>query len=103
MSAETSLNREGKETSEYKEAKKTGWLAWAGLIIGYLVTASPQILETVTGVAGKDSMTAKIVGGILMAVSVLAKLASSNGYIKSRTDVKRSIADMDIAKNLPKK
>lgn len=79
--------KNGRETSEYEQAKSAGVMGWVALILGVLTTQGALLLEKIS--AGHEGATWAIVAGAVVAFAGLVQTTLAKlGYIKSRSDVK---------------
>jgi len=87
--------KDGIKTSEYATAKSHGWVAYAVMAIGLIIAFSSQITGAVEGTAA-----ATWVGGVLTAIAFAGKTLTSLGYMRTRADVKRAAAEVEMTKNV---
>ena len=88
------MAKEGKDTTEYKEAQSATWLSIAGLILAAVLAYAPNLIEKLNG----ESKWAIIAGGAVGILAIVQSTLVKLGYIKSRTDVKKAISAESIAK-----
>lgn len=86
----------GSTTSEYAIARAANTIGMIGLILGIIIAIGGGVLEAVE-LPGK---WAAIVGAVVAGASAVQTALVSQGYIKSRTEVKVS-ADALAAKRPP--
>ncbi|RKZ99096.1 MAG: hypothetical protein DRQ46_00270 [Gammaproteobacteria bacterium] len=87
--------KDGIKTSEFATAKAHGWFAIVIMIIGVVIAFSAQITGIVEGTAA-----ATWVGGIMAAIAFAGKTLTDLGYMKTRADVKRAAAEIEMTKNV---
>lgn len=83
-----SKSKEGKETSEFKQARGAGWLGYVLVILGVMVSMGPAVVEGLP----VDGKAAVIVGAVVVIAGALVKVLSALGYMTSRTRVKEAEA-----------
>jgi hypothetical protein len=87
--------KEGKDTSEGKLARSTGWVAIAMMIAGLVVTYLPGLHESLA-----EGSTAYAICGMLITVAgLVVKLGSALGYTKARTALKVPLLEALKAEN----
>lgn len=88
------MSNEGRDTTEFREAKSANWISVVAMVLGAIVAYAPKLLE----MAPEDSKWAVIGGASVALCGVILKMLTSLGYIKSRTDVKVAEALKDTGK-----
>ena len=78
----------GSETTEYKEAKETGFIGKLMVVLGMLVTFGGSVAQ----ILGVDSKAGIIAGAVVVIAGALVKMFSGLGYTKARAIVKASAA-----------
>lgn len=77
---------EGKNTSEYKVTKQATYFAYISLILALIVAKGPEML----GWVPTDGIWDEVLAAVIGFAGVLQKLLIDLGYIKSRTEIKKS-------------
>jgi hypothetical protein len=83
----------GVDTSEYLKARSSGTWGIITLILGVLLASGAQIINALTESFGAESAWVSVAGVVLSIAGVAQKAIVDAGYIKSRTEVKRAVAD----------
>lgn len=78
------MAKEGKDTTEFEQAKKADTMTIVGLALAVVIAYAPKVIEGLNG----DSKLCIIAGAIVGALAILQSTLVKLGYLKSRTHVK---------------
>lgn len=82
--------KEGKDTSEGKIARSTGWVAIVMMVVGAITTYLPSLQERLA----EDTQTYVVVGGIIAVAGLVGRVLVTLGYAKARTNLKLPLIDV---------
>ena len=90
--------KEGNETTEFKKTKSSTTFAYVGMVLAGILAIVPKLL----GLVEEGSSIAIIGASVIAIIAIGQKCLVDLGYIKSRTEVKRAEAEVEMAKTMEK-